>query len=117
MMLVHQGEFVLATFIVKTKHGKCAIHVSNARILLEEYKLGCIMALSLKDVDSCTLNTPSNTKTGTMITLYHNNGSYAEIHTKDASELVDIINSALAKYKSSLIAIGALTDDSSTSTH
>lgn len=109
MMLVRRGEKVIRTFDVRTKRGDCAMHLSNKRIVLEEHGLGCIMCLELRDMHSCTLVTDSG-KSDT-VTLRHNNGSYVEARTADASILADVINSTLAQYKSALISIVAVSSN------
>lgn len=112
MMFLQRGETLLGTFPARLRHGKADIHVSDMRVLIEEYKLGCIMTLSLGDMDSCKLSPDPSNKKKTVLTISHIDCRYAEIHTKDGEKLAEMIRSAHANYKSTLIKIGAITEDS-----
>lgn len=111
MMFLHKGEILLGTYPAKLRHGQADIHVSNMRVIIEEYKLGCIMSLSFNDMDSCTLSIQSKNKKKMLLTLTHTDCRYAEIHTKEAEKLTALINSAHADYKSALVNMGAITED------
>lgn len=107
MMILRRGEKLLDTHEVKTRYGKCAMHISNKHICLEKNNRGCIMMVSLNDVSSCLLDENSG-KRGHALKIGHRNGSYVDIHSMEAEKLADAINSALAQYRSALAKIGAV---------
>ncbi len=110
MMFLQKGEALLGAFPARLRHGKADIHVSNMRVLVEEYKLGCILSLDYDMMDSCTLREPAGKKRD-MVVIYHKDGRHAELYSEDAAELAAMINSGLASYKSALLKIGAITAD------